>query len=187
MSTAIVQGSIGAISQQTGKSLAETFISADVIVIIDTSGSMGAEDSRGGKSRYDIACEELKILQASLPGKIAVVNFSGSVQFEPGGHPMFLSGGTNLAKALAFVRIADIKGMRFILISDGSPDDEGAALHEARQFQNHIDVIYVGPEDRPYGRDFLQRLAKLTGGKSVTADCAKQLSAGVMQLLEAGI
>jgi hypothetical protein len=186
MSNASVAGSLSAIAQQSGKSIAETFINADAIVIVDTSGSMGINDSRGGKSRYDIALEELTSLQRTLPGKIAVINFASRVQFEPGGVPYFQTGSTNLTEALCFTKVADIPGMKFILVSDGQPDDPEGALRMARTFTCKIDVIYVGPEDNPAGRDFLQRLAAVTGGKTVTADRAKELAAGVMGLLEAG-
>lgn len=181
---AIVPGSLGAIAQQNNKSLAETFLSADVIVLVDVSGSMMSHDSRGGKSRYDVACEELANLQNSMPGKIAVINFSNSAAFSPSGIPTLEGGGTNLTAGLKYIKVADIPGaMKFILISDGMPDDREGALNVARTFQNHIDVIYVGPEEMPIGRDFLYQLAKATGGQSVTADKAKELSATVQRLL----
>jgi Mg-chelatase subunit ChlD len=183
----IVQGSIGAIAKQTNKSIAETFCNADCVVIVDTSGSMSVTDSRGGRSRYEIACEELTNLQNSMPGKIAVISFSSDVVFCPSGIPFQFFGGTDLCKALKFAKIADVPGMRFVLISDGEPDSRDASLAEARTYQNKIDVIYVGPEDNPSGRDFLTRLANLTGGQAMTADRAKQLQASVMQLLGAGI
>jgi Mg-chelatase subunit ChlD len=183
---AIVQGSIGAIAQQLGKSIAETFINADVIIIVDSSGSMGTPDSRGGRTRLEVANTELADLQGSMPGKIAVINFSSTVQFEPSGRPTDLGGGTNLVAALKFVKVADVPDMKFILISDGEPGDPDEAIRIAKTFTNHIDVIYVGPEDRPHGRDYLMRLAKTTGGKTVTADRAKELKAGVMGLLGAG-
>jgi hypothetical protein len=183
---AIVPGSIGAIAEQTGKSIAETMMAAEVVIIIDTSGSMCAEDSRGGRSRYNVACDELRELQAHLPGKIAVINFSDDVRFEPSGHPFFLSCGTNLAKALRFAKQLDLPGMRFILISDGGPDSEDEALTVARTYKNRIDVIYVGPEDHPHGREFLTRLSRVTGGQAITADRAKELKAGVLGLLGAG-
>lgn len=186
MNTSIVAGSLSAIATQTGRTIAETFLNADVIVIVDTSGSMDTKDSRGGKTRYTVACEELKNLQASLPGKIAVINFSSDVRFEPGGYPLLMSGGTNLEKALKFVKIADIPGMKFILISDGQPDDPEGALRVAKTFQCHIDVIYVGDEKYPTGRAFLEQLAAATGGQTVTADKAKELQPAVMQLLGAG-
>jgi Mg-chelatase subunit ChlD len=182
----IIPGSLSSLATQSKKSIAETFIGADVIVIVDVSGSMADCDSRGGLSRYEVACQELAKLQNSLPGKIAVIGFSSDTEFCPGGLPYFQQGGTDMAKALKFVKIADLPGMRFILISDGKPDDENETLKIAKSFQAHIDVIYVGPESMPFGRDFLNRLAAATGGKSVTADRAKELAASVTQLLGSG-
>jgi hypothetical protein len=179
----IIPGSINAIAQQSGKSIAETFVSADLIVIVDTSGSMGAKDSTGGQSRYEVACRELANLQASLPGKIAVLSFSDDVQFCPSGVPVFLMGGTKLEKALSFAKIADIGKMRFILISDGQPDDEQAAIQISRTYKNKIDVIYVGPETDRSAREFMNRLAASTGGQTVTADKAKELSSKITYLL----
>lgn len=55
----------------------------------------------------------------------------------------------------------------------------------ARSYQNRIDVIYVGSELSPTGRDFLTRLAKASGGQAVTADRVAQLSSKVQLLLAA--
>lgn len=182
MKNQIVIGSISAIAQQTNKSIAETFMSCDCIVIIDTSGSMSTCDSRGEKSRYDVACEELKQLQASLPGKIAVIAFSSEPVFCPGGVPQYLGGGTDMAAALQFAKIADVPDMQFILISDGEPEDEQKTLAVAKTYRNKILTIYVGPEEHPAGRNFLQRLATVTGGQTIAVDRAKELKAGIEKL-----
>lgn len=176
MNTAIVPGSLSAIARQENKSIAETFVNVDLVVIVDTSGSMFTHDSRGGKSRYKTACEELAALQASHPGKIAVLSFANSAIFCPSGVPTYLSGGTNMAGALQFAKIADVPGMQFILISDGEPNDEQETLAVAKTYRNKISTIYVGPEDQPAGREFLRRLAAATGGQTVTADRANLLA-----------
>jgi Mg-chelatase subunit ChlD len=184
MNNQIVVGSLGALSKNSNQSLAESFMSAEVIILTDTSGSMGQHDANQGRSRYDQACHELTQLQASMPGKIAVVSFSDEVQFCPSGIPFNFMGGTDLAKGLRFIHAADcIPGMKFIVVSDGQPDSESDALAVARKFKNHIDVIYVGSERHPEGREFLERLAKATGGQSVTAEAAKQLASTVQTLL----
>jgi hypothetical protein len=183
MSTAIVQGSLHQISQQSGKSIAETFINARVIVIVDTSGSMNTTDSRGGRSRYDVACEELKALQGQYPGEVAVISFSDQVSFCPSGIPIFYQGGTDLENALKFCKIGDVAGMQFIVISDGQPDDDEAALAIARTYQNRIDTIYTGPESSIGGREFLRRLADASGGRFEIAGCANELAGKVSQLM----
>lgn len=181
-SQALVPGSLGAISKQNNQSLAETFLSVDALVIVDTSGSMDSRDARGGRERYAVACEELQQLQASLPGKIGVVAFSDTAIFCPGGVPTFLGAGTDLAAALRFVHAADGLDIRFFVISDGYPDSEHEALAEARKFKTRIDVVYVGPEGGP-GSDFLAKLAAATGGESVTADRVSNLAQNVQLLL----
>lgn len=183
LSTTIIPGSLAQVAKTSGKSLAETFVNADVITIVDTSGSMNEHDSRGGRTRYEIACEELANLQGSLSGKIAVLAFSHDTIFCPNGAPQFLGGGTNLAGALRFAKMADVPGIRFIVISDGQPDNEEQALAAAKTYKNRIDVIFVGPETNPTGREFLRKLAQASGGIAVTADRAKELAEVTQRLL----
>jgi hypothetical protein len=182
----LVVGSLGAIAQQSGQSLATTFLSCDVVVIVDTSGSMATRDASGGQSRYDQACWELAILQADLPGKIGVISFADRVMFCPNGTPFNFGGSTNLADALVFAKIADIpdSGMRFIVISDGQPDDPKGALKVASRYKNRIDTIYVGPEGG-HGLEFLKQLAAASGGSHITAEAAKALASSVVKLLAA--
>lgn len=186
MTNALVPGSLSHIARQSGATLAETFIDAECIILVDTSGSMGDRDSRGGRSRYDIACEELALLQERNAGKIAVISFSDHAVFCPSGTPVNLERGTNMHDALSFAKIADVPGIRFILISDGEPDDERKTLRIAKRYRNRIDTIYVGAESRPYGRDFLQELSALSGGLSTTADRAQELYVTAQRLLSAG-
>jgi Mg-chelatase subunit ChlD len=186
MNTAIIPGSLDAIAKQEGRTIAEAFTSADCIVIVDTSGSMNDHDSRDGKSRYEVACEELARLQAEFPGKIAVLAFSDDVQFCPSGVPIFMGGCTDMAKALEFAKIADVPSMQFILISDGEPDNDDKTITVAKTYQNKISTIYVGPEERPTGRDFLSRLAQATGGQGITVDRAKELKSGIEKLMLPG-
>lgn len=184
MNNQIVQGSLRQIAQQNGKSLAESFLNCDIIVLVDTSGSMGSPDSRGGRTRYSVASEELASLQNRMPGKIACISFGSDVQFCPAGLPVMMGGGTDMAKALQFAKVADdIPEEKFFLISDGQPNNEGETLRVAKTFKNHISTIFVGPEDQPSGRDFLQKLAKVTGGQTVTADRAKELTSKIETLL----
>lgn len=182
MDTQIVQGSLGAIATQSGKSIAETFVNADAIILIDTSSSMSQEDSRGGNSRYEIACEELRKLQARLPGKLALLSFSDDVVFCPNGIPFNFGSSTNMVKALKFAKMGDVKGMRFILISDGEPQNEEETLRVAKTYKNHIDTIYVGPEGGD-GQEFLMKLASMSGGQGKTIEQVKELSDHVERLL----
>lgn len=183
MNNSIIPGSLGAIAADNKTSIAESFVNANAIIIVDTSGSMCQTDARGGKSRYDVACDELKKLQASLPGKLALLSFSSDVMFCPNGIPFNFGGMTDLAKALKFAKIADLSsGMRFIVISDGEPDSEAEAMKVAKTYKNRIDTIFVGSENSE-GQEFLKRLAKASGGQNVTADRVKELADNVQKLL----
>jgi Mg-chelatase subunit ChlD len=166
------------------QSIAESFVNADAVIIVDTSGSMNAPDSRGGLTRYTVACEELATLQRNMPGKLAVIAFSDTAMFCPGGQPHFFHGGTNLAGALAFARIADVPGMRFYVISDGHPDEEAPALAEAARYKAPISTIYVGPEGESQGRAFLAKLAAAAGGQAVKAERVMALGAKLQAMLQ---
>ncbi len=184
MTQAIVPGSLSAVAKRDGVSLAESFVNADAVIIVDTSGSMNTHDSRGGKSRYKVALEELAQLQANMPGRLAVIAFSSTTVFVPGGQPPFLGGMTDLAGALRFAKVADVPGMRFVIVSDGEPDDERAALTVAQSYSNRIDTVFVGPEnDWHGGRAFLQRLAAASGGRHIAADRVQQLAEKTERLL----
>lgn len=183
---AIIPGSVSAIAAQSGKSIAETFLSVDAIILVDISGSMETHDARGGESRYTIACAELAKLQATLPGKLALIAFASHPVFTPSGIPPAPTGTTDLAGALRFAKVADTGDMRFIVISDGEPNSEQDALAVAAQYKGRIDTVYVGPEGGE-GQAFLQRLAKRQAGQSVTAAHANTLCAVTEQLLLAAI
>lgn len=183
MNTQIVPGSLSDIATQSNTSIAESFLSADVIILVDVSGSMDSKDARDNQKRYDVACQELARLQGELPGKIAVVAFSDHAEFAPGGVPPYIGAETNLAGALQFVKAAD--GLvKFVVISDGMPDNEEKALAIARQFQSKIHTIYVGPEDDfGVGRRFLEKLAAASGGQFTTSDRAHELADKTRRLL----
>lgn len=184
MTNAIVPGSLSAITQTTGRSLSESFLSADAILIVDMSGSMGMRDAPGGKSRFDAAEAEVIRLQAQHPGKIAIVSFSDHATFSPSGRPERMGGGTNMAGALNYIQPADDTGTKFILISDGQPDDPEKTLRIARQFKTPIQTIFIGPEsDYSGGRAFLEKLARETGGAALKSNAPGLLAPQVEKLL----
>lgn len=184
MSNQLVYGSLQDVAKRSGKPIAETFLSVDALVMVDTSGSMTLADTRECRSRYDLACEQLTKLQKDLPGKVGVISWSSHVLFCAGGIPTFLQAGTDLAGVLRFIKPADGTSIKLILISDGEPDSESEALKLAGQFKSKISTIFVGSESSP-GRDFLRRLAEATGGQSVTQSINNlgQLSQTVKGLL----
>jgi Mg-chelatase subunit ChlD len=183
LSKTFIPGSLASQAANTGHSIAETFIGADVIVLVDTSSSMIDRD-RTDKSRYERACDELAKVQALLPGKIAVLSFGDMVLFCPSGVPTQPCGMTDLTGALSFAKVADVDGMQFIVISDGEPNDEPSALLVASTYKNKIDTIFIGSESDG-GARFLAQLAAASGGQSIKDFSAKQLSSSVKGLLNA--
>lgn len=182
---AIVKGSLTDIQQQSGKSLAESFMSAELVVLVDTSASMGQHDAPGGISRYEAACNQLATIQGNNPGKVAVISFSSWPTFCPHGTPDNLNGSTDMVEALRFVKPVDGTDTKIVLVSDGEPDNADETLKLARTFQTAIDVIYIGREGGS-GYKFLQELAKLTGGKSFKSEAPGLLGNGVETLLLIG-
>lgn len=179
---AIVPGSLAAIANRDGMSLAESFLNCEVICLIDQSGSMSAKDAPGGKSRYDAADAELMYLQKQHPGQVAVISFASHVTFCPGGLPNRDGGSTDMEAALNFAHVAD-GASKIVLISDGEPDSEAATLAAARRYRHPIHTIYIGPEDdRCGGRQFLAQLAAATGGRAITSDAPGLLAEGVNEL-----
>ena len=164
-SITLVSGSVASIAKDGGRSLAESFLSVDVLVIVDVSGSMAAKDAPGGKSRYEVACAELALLQNNHPGKIGIVAFSNVAEFVPAGIPPMMGRSTNMIAALQFIKCADGLGIQFIMLSDGAPDEPQETLQLAGTFKTHIDCVYIGPENKASGRLFLEKLAQTTGGK----------------------
>lgn len=181
----IVYGSLGYMEQQ-GKSIAESFLSVDAIVMIDISASMqGMDAGPAGQMRHTVACDELRRLQREIPGKLAIIEWATGHAFMPGGAPSPPDGySTNMAGVLRFVKVADGCDIKLILISDGEPDSEDETESVARTFLSHIDTIYIGPENGP-GAHFLRRLASLTGGRAETKSAREivALSQTVTKLL----
>ena len=182
MSKALIKGSLS--DTANGRTLAESFLSADAILIVDMSGSMACEDAPGGIARWDAAEAELTRLQKENPGKLAVIAFSSTVEFCPTGIPPHLGGGTDMAAALRFVKPADGTGVKFILISDGEPDDKMDVLNVAYSFESKIDTVYIGPEGGD-GAAFLSKLAKQSGGVFAQSNAPGMMSESVTLLLRA--
>lgn len=166
LSTNVVPGSMLDQARKKGIPLANTWMNCKIVLICDVSGSMSAEDGRDGLRRFDVLVQQVRAIQEENPGGVAIVSFSSNVAWQPNGNPEFFKGGTNMLKALQYVKSIDGTPIRITLLSDGEPDfgSEQKVINFARAFVTKIDTIYIGPEDKPRGRDFLQQLAAATGG-----------------------
>lgn len=191
--TNVAKGSLADIARANHQTLAESFLSCEAVIVIDVSGSMSMHDTTenwdeqtSSPTRYDIACDELAKLQAAIPGKVAVIAFSDHPEFAPGGYPRFIGGGTDMAAALQFIKVADGCNLRLILISDGQPDDPTETLRIAATL-DHVDTIFIGREGDE-GAEFLRRLSAATGGIATTQATNELTKLGktVQLLLNAG-
>jgi hypothetical protein len=181
---ALAKGSIKDVAQAEGISLAEAFLGADYVVLLDVSGSMGERDAgnEGREKRHDVAERELRNLQEKYPGKLALVCFSTDVKFCPAGVPDRMDLLTDVAAALRFVHAVD-ETVEFFLISDGAPNNEREALEEAEKFKSAIHTIYIGPDWDYAGKEFLSRISKVSGGRNVNASKIAELTSPLEKIL----
>lgn len=185
LSTKIATGSVKDMAERKGVELEVAFFTdVDEVILYDDSGSMGQHDARGGRSREEVAIEELERLQAEYEGRIALVEFSNFAQLRPTGIPSGQHGGTDLCAALELAKCADGLDIGFTVISDGQPDDAFRAIKMAKTFTSRINTIYIGPEYGS-GKQFLEQLASASGGKSFKSKEVGLLGES-MRLLMAG-
>lgn len=162
-----VQGSINDVAKQKSGGLQQAMAEAEVVVLVDISGSMADYDGTD-KARYERAQEVLDQLQRDYAGKIILASFDYDAEFQFTGRLPLPRGGTNLAGALNFVRDLS-EAYQIILVTDGRPDSPQEALESAKRLASPLNIMFVGAENDVYARDFLDELAKATGGSlSVT-------------------
>jgi len=91
-------------------------------------------------------------------------------------------GGTDLCAGLEHA--AKFKPERTIVVSDGYPDDRRRALDAAARMTGRIDIVYCGNDGDSEAIDFMQELARSTGGTSVTwQDGVASLEGAVRKML----
>jgi hypothetical protein len=145
------------------------------VILADISASMGGP-AWGGQRKIDVLRQA--VAGAMQQTGAQLVAFSGTPRRvssvpEP-------EANTNLAAALRYVKDMD-PGVTLV-ISDGLPDNEAAALAVARTFRGAIDVLYIGPETDTAAIAFMRRLAAEADGNVRTHDVAR-LGAGQSQQL----
>lgn len=137
-----------------------------VVILADISASMGGP-AAGDKRKIDILRDAIVGVTQSTSARVFVFsNTAREVHAIP--EP---ENNTNLAGALLHVQRLD-PGVTLV-ISDGQPDNEKAALDAARQFRGVIDVLYIGPESDHAAINFMKRLAAAAGGDVRTHDVAR--------------
>ena len=183
VTTERAEGSLRDLQVAQGTSLQNVFYyNVEKLLILDTSGSMDQIDFGYTTTRHDRADEQLRNIQKEFPGKVGLIEFSSEVYFRPDGIPWRLNGGTELNKALKFVKPVDGTGIDLIVISDGDPFYPQECLRLAREFTSKIHTIFIGGENDS-GRDFLKKLSDLSGG-TYQYDGAGIMEAPVKRLMK---
>jgi hypothetical protein len=153
-------------------------------ILADTSGSMS--ELAGSRRKIDALGEILR----TLPRNGVCRSFAfDSVTREVDGNSLpEPSGGTDLARALS--HIAPLRPKTVVVISDGLPDDQAAALAAARQLNCRITTYFCGNERDTSGIIFLRALAFCSddglGSAALTDLSRPQELAGELRLLLGG-
>jgi Mg-chelatase subunit ChlD len=137
---------------------------AAVVILCDLSSSMAGE-------RVKRLREALANLWSSMP-RCRIFGFNYAVF--PIEHPSRIpepTGNTALHKALETA--AMLRPAKTIVISDGQPDDAEAAVNAASRIPGIIDIAFVGDENNRHAIRFMNRLARVGGGRVVVRDIAK--------------
>jgi hypothetical protein len=140
-----------------------------LVILADVSSSM--MESAGSRSKIDV----LRGALASAPPARIVAFSSTAEEISSLATLPAPYGGTALHLALALA--SAMSPERTLVISDGRPDSEDAAIPVARRLSGTIDVIYCGPDSDTGARDFLMRLARTGGGRYVEHDLRRSATA----------
>lgn len=163
------------LTQRVGAALVAKQLRTERCLLLDVSGSM-AEDAGDGKKKI----AALRQIVLDFPHERKFCFSSDCEETDQIPSP---SGGTNLALAFCILKRASIR--HAVLITDGLPDSEQAALEQVKDGRLKLDIFYVGPPPAP---SFLTELATLTGGQfqSSTLKTSEQprLTQAITALLE---
>jgi len=181
----IAEGSVFDVAKSQNIKLEEAIANADVVVLIDSSSSMGLMS--GDKTRYEKAVEALERVQSRYRGRVLIISFSDFAKIEYGGVPSKPGGWTDLVSGLEIAQPFDGTDMEFIVISDGEPNDQEGALAIARTYTDKISTIFIGDEisDRG-GLEFMNRLAGVGRGKALGKVDLDTLGSSIVGLLGDG-
>lgn len=175
----IVQGSILDVARSRRMKPEDVLAEADVVVMLDTSYSMG-----GSKTRQ--AEQALKDIQRTFPGRVILIEFSSIATFRWNGLPLWMYDNTMMGKAIEKALEFKGLGMKFYFISDGVPSDGDLALDWAKKLNEPITTIFIGSESDTAGQAFLRRLSAVAGGKTIDHVEVKKLAQTVTKLLTEG-
>jgi len=171
----LIKGSVGYVAKERSIPLPAVLSAVEVVILVDTSGSMG-----GDKIRH--ARKAMEDIQGRNSGKCGIIHFGSTAEWLFHGILPAAGGSTNLAKALSLAK--DMDGLvKYIVISDGYPDNPDRALAIAKTYSSQIDTIFIGDDRDTAGKNFLLSLSRVSSGRSLGVRDVANLSSDVQRLL----
>jgi len=159
------------------------------VILLDVSESMNEYTSRTIKgTQREIKIDVLRkaVDRDVMPNEV-ILTFSSNClripNFQSIPNP---SGSTDLEAGLIVGKTHTPS--HTLVVSDGIPDDETAALSVAANYPGIINTLYIGPEDNSDAIAFMKKLARIGRGKSQVCDIRfteqrKQLKGAIAGLL----
>jgi len=145
----------------------------ETVILVDVSISMDGP-AWGAQRKIDVLRDAVDVIRQRQPCKL--IAFSAAARdVERVPEP---EANTDLVAGLKAAQAHD-PGITLV-ISDGLPDNEHAALDVARTFRGAIDVLYIGPEGESKAIAFMRRLAATADGNVTINDISNAV--GVQRL-----
>jgi Mg-chelatase subunit ChlD len=191
MSTQIatVQTALDRLNKSLAKTSLDEFVNARTrrsLLLVDCSGSMDTRLSATGERRIDALRKVVADIRQDHPVPVAAFGrLRGRVLVEVVESIPEPSGTTPLDTAIEFGQAQG--ATHLVVVTDGEPNSESAAIAAAQRFGGPIDVFFVG-DPNTHGAAFAARLAALTGGTSGVSDLGKpkELAGKIVGLLGDG-
>lgn len=153
------------------------------VILADVSGSMEST-AWGGRTKHAVLREAINLTMQRERHEL--IAFAGAPQLLASANDLPAPGGSTALHLALQSAIARDPG-RILVVSDGEPDNEQAALTVASTFAGVVDVLYIGPDANAAAMAFLRRLAQAGHGRFHGTDIARAgqpaLSHTMQQLL----
>lgn len=133
-----------------------------VVILCDISSSMN--EIVGSRRKVDMLIDALR--QSTITAQPHLIAFN-SIAFPIDSLDLLDKVGGSTALHLALKLACNYRPSKTIVISDGRPDNEIAALAAADNLPGIIEVIYCGSEDDADAINFMMRLAARGGGSYI--------------------
>jgi hypothetical protein len=172
-----------------------------VKIIFDDSGSMQGDkfkNAQAGCIEYMKNCAANKAAIGIYPLDCPPIPMDTNLPVQAALVPLIKIGGsTPLFETLAKAQAEELKATRYIIFSDGEPDNTdqmNECINKAKAEHTPIDTVYIGPANASDAIDLLRKVAERTGGiflifdpnKVNFRDAFKYLSPGLRGMLTSG-